>query len=177
LQNGEKLVWSGMPVNAWAHLRPTFGMFMFGLLAIHLTAMFVASFFGYIDAPIEGLSKDSSVLNLLVLLPFFIFGMSAMLSPLRALVKMKNTLYGISDQRVFIVSKFLRKRVQSWSFGSLNRLLCRDSRGNVGDVIFTHEWKSDGDGGEIIVEHGFLGIENARTVEAMIKEGINAARN
>jgi hypothetical protein len=175
LRAGERVVWSGRPVGLAAHLTPTVGHFFFGLAFCGLPVMFLGAYFGYLNINFDGGPKPG-IMSFVMLIPFLYFGIAALLSPLTTFIRMNNTVYGITNTRIIIVSKLFRRSVHSWGFGSINGVSRRDRSSNNGDVIFASEWISDGEGGKSEKTYGFLGIRDARSVEAIINKAVEQAQ-
>jgi hypothetical protein len=89
------------------------------------------------------------------------------LSAPTALIEACTMVYAVTDQRAFIVSRLLYRRVTSWAAHELNVLDRRDAGGGSGDIVFRTEVKNIGDG-QAAVRRAFYGIRDVRAVEALI---------
>jgi hypothetical protein len=168
LRPGESLRWAGKPTPLAVALRSTsllhsaFGIF-FTLIpgSMALEAL--------MSAPMR--KATSNVEWMFVLIPLLIAasGVWLFLTVPRAWLMAHWTIYGITNQRVFISRRFPSHATKSWSFQDLNALDRKDRADGWGDLVFRRDTVAARKG-TVTVHEGFYGIPEVRKVEAMIAE-------
>jgi hypothetical protein len=113
-----------------------------------------------------------------VVLLFLLVGLVLILWPLLAACDARRTIYAITDQRLFIISKFPRRHVDSYAPTSIYALETVERANGDGDIVFHKEWKPpEVETGFLSVsvefgsatEIGFFGISEVRKVEEAIQ--------
>jgi hypothetical protein len=174
---GEKILWAGIPSKA-ALARSKIPVGLFGLV------FFAFAIFWIVTARSMGSPATNSLFSYFWMfgIPFAAIGLWLVCKPAIAAISADSTLYGISDQRVMIVTKFPRYRVNSYAPSDLVNIDRRENSDGSGDIIFAQErsyspqpW-SDGisvgttTSFEIPNKIGFFGIPEVRNVEALIHQ-------
>jgi hypothetical protein len=155
LRPGEVLKWFGRPTPRavalrWVKVIP----FLLGLFFAAAAAAALVSVFGGDPAP----SKDVLAAVALPLAALWLIS-SIPLAWLGA----RSTIYGVTNQRIFIVQYWPWSRSSSWGIGATNTLERRERRDGWGNLVF-HEMTDV----DHTVEHGFYGIPDVRKVEVLI---------
>ena len=176
LQSGETVIWSGRPVQMWAHFRTKLGPALFwGVPFTLFPLVLLANMFGYFNFIQHDESKSYYLQSAFFIVILLYAGIPSLFSPLVAVIRAKNTEYLATNRRVMVVSRLFRTEVQSMIFGELGKITRTDSRNGTGDLEFTNGNKPSDPRirGEGIC--GFRGIRDPQKVEAIImKAMVNA---
>jgi hypothetical protein len=156
LRPGEQLVWADMPDPLRCATRDI-TTFLFGIV------FFAFSIFWIVKA-----SAGPDAIFPLFGVPFVIAGAGLVLSPLWKWYVGQRTTYGISAQRLIIVSHSIRRRVQSFTPTMISDVERIDGRNGRGDVVFGKESRYSYEGGWAYKKIGFWGIANVRAVEQLV---------
>ena len=157
LEPGEKIQWADMPVPHFLTVESII-TFLFGIpwMTISLIAVF-------------GAIQSRDVLGYFFLLPFLLIGIGFLSCPLWVYRMARNTIYVITDRRAITIDGCFTYTIRSYEPNKLQHIYRKERRDKSGDVIILYrEWR-DSDGESNSEELGFLGIENPKEVEAMLK--------
>ena len=91
-------------------------------------------------------------------------GLFVLSKPLRQALKSGSMVYGITDQRLFIISGSRRKEVHSYAPESIQRT----ERDGSGDIVIRHDtaaWNAS----RFPTKVGFFGVPDIRKVEEMVR--------
>ena len=143
----------------------TVGMFFF---AIPWTAFSVFWMAGASGFKIPQFNQGSDFFPLFGL-PFFLIGIGMLSSPWWAYRKQLKTVFLITDRRVITIHGGRTSTVRSYLPENLKDIFRREHKDGTGDVIFSRtEWR-DVDGDKHVHDHGFFRIQNAKSVETMLR--------
>jgi len=164
LERDEKVVWSAMPKPRY-FAGPAAGAFAF---AIPWTAFSVFWMAGAAGFKIPQFNQGIDFFPLFGL-PFFLIGIGMLSSPLWAYRKQLKTVYLITDRRAITIDGGRTSTIRSYLPENLKDIFRREHRDGTGDVIINRiAWK-DSDGDKQMQDLGFLRIQNAKSVETMLK--------
>jgi hypothetical protein len=179
LSQGEQLLWVGQPrPNRFA--RATIPGVLFGIpwtaFAILWTTM---AAWGAANAQQNAApGMLFSICFPLWGVPFILVGLGMLTSPLWYRRKAKRTCYALTDPRaiLFEASVFGSMEVRSYRPEALSKMVRRDFADGSGDLLFeesirvqngTRTRNTAGDLG-----HGFLGIDNIREIEELVRKAL-----
>lgn len=173
LSGREKLLWSGRPISKLAHAKGQLMPFLLGIpflaFAIFWTSGVSGSFFGDAGNGPPGIFFLFGAL-------FVVVGIYQILTPLIAAFKSGWLTYGLTNERLIIVNKFLPAKVRSWPINQVTNLV-RNGSGEVGDVIFGEDAPSVFSQTKQMKKVGFIGIENPKLVEEYIRAEMKHLEN
>ena len=170
LRPRERLVWAGFS-DAKRHARSALLQMLIG---IPFTAF--AVFWTTMALGIGGQMPNRGAFPIFWLFPLFgltfvAVGIALLLSPLWKVWQGRSTVYGLTNERAIILTRWPRRRVQSVEFremSAIERVDYRNSAGR-GDIFFFREvsygWARGWGAVPITSRRGFLGISDARRVE------------
>ena len=164
LRPGEKLIWADQP-KASALAKQHRMRFLF---AIPFTAFACVWIWGASQAAGDGVM--ATVFPFFGL-PFLTVGLWMLLAPLRAWRAARATVYGITDQRLFISSGTRRRRVESYGPQDITKVEREELDGGTGSIVFAEEhtrFRTKRGWRERVEDIGFFGIAQVRDVEAEI---------
>jgi len=127
LGDGERLLWSGKP-------RQGIVFRSFDVFVIPFSLMWSGF---VVFAVVNALSSDSPPFLVLWLIPFVLAGLYILFG--RFIVdamRRERTAYGVTDQRVIIISGYFSRRVQSLNLGTLSDLSLSEKRNRSGTITF-----------------------------------------
>ena len=167
LADGERLHW-------WAQPRPrrlaikALPLVLFGIpwTAFALFWMWGASGFGQSD----GMDGPASYFFLFGV-PFVMIGIGMLTSPLWMARKARRTVYAISDWRAIIFEPGMwgSMNVRSFRPVKLTDLERKQRSDGSGDIIFQRDVSVDSEGHRRTKEIGFVGIDDVKGVETVLK--------
>ncbi|QDV41073.1 hypothetical protein Enr13x_09110 [Stieleria neptunia] len=161
----ERVVWSEMPKPKYFS-GPALGMFLF---AIPWTAFSVFWMAGAAGFKIPQFNNGEDLFPLFGI-PFFLIGIGMLSSPLWAYRNSLRTVYLITDRRAITIDGGMSYTIRSYTPEKLNDTFRREHKDGTGDVIiFRNSWR-DSDGDKQMQELGFLRIDDAKSIELMLKQ-------
>lgn len=165
LRPGERVVWFGQPI-PWMFARRYVGVFLFGIFWL---ALLVFLAWDFLDGDVKG-SALLPVLGFLV--PFTLAGVAMLSSPFWMRRKARRTVYLITNQRAMLFDPSLWGSMTIRTFEPARLLNLRrvQHANGAGDLIFERIWTKDSDGMNQSTDHGFLAIDDVKTVEDIIVE-------
>lgn len=101
--------------------------------------------------------------------PFVLIGIGMLSSPLWAYRNQLKTVYLITDRRAITIDGGRSSTIRSYLPDNLRDIFRREHKDGTGDVVITRNAWKDSDGDKQIQELGFLRIQNAKSVESMLK--------
>ena len=181
LQGKERLVWAGQPKPSrwmWSSVPIVLFGIPFTAFALFWISMASGLFFGAHEVHGHGQPDVFSALFScfpLFGVPFLIVGLGMLTSPIWMYRRAKKTCYALTDQRAIIWRSgwFGSVEVRSYRASELGKMTRRTFADGSGDLIFEEVVSvgqdSHGHTRSYRTEHGFMGIENVRDVEDMIR--------
>ncbi len=163
LWQGERVVWSQQPRPAEMS-RKSVGLFLVGVFLCSLALLFSMGNNAYRPGTRNYFSLFPDVLGTVVVL---VAG-AALLSPVWANWKARQTVYAITDQRALLIAAPWRRTIYSFvgqHLVDIHRV--EDGRGR-GDIVFQRQAVS-GRRGDSYYDVGFFGIEGVREVENRLR--------
>lgn len=163
MQSDEEIVWAGQPRPGLAS-RKGLLMIPFGFLFAGIAGMFVMmagmSPFGFLG---------------LIGIPFVLVGVALMFTPVFLSQQAKRTLYALTNRRAIIwkPNLFDQRQVYSYLPESLGGMYRSENSDGSGDLIFEEIRSSHYRNGRHrtrITRRGFMGIENVREVEHLVRD-------
>lgn len=177
LQSGERLLWAGQPSPA-LYARSSLGLMIFGLVFTGFSVFWMAGAAGMIWFTDSGPKPDGfGVFSCFPLfgIPFFLVGMGMVTSPIWMRRAARRTVYGVTDRRAIVCKGKATGGVEVRSFGpdDLTDMTRVEHASGGGDLVFhvdiSVSTNSRGHTSSTRTPHGFIGIENVRDVENMIR--------
>lgn len=187
LENGEQLLWVGQP-RPGRFVRQTLPVVLFGIpwtaFALLWTGMATwGALWGNAGAQQAGPGIDFSICFPLWGIPFILIGLGMLSSPLWARREAKRTCYALTDRRVilFEADVFRSIEVRSYRPAALTKMFRRENADGSGDLVFEEitQWHRANHRGRItsIQAHGFLGIDNVREIEKLVRKALLSESN
>lgn len=102
-------------------------------------------------------------------LPFVLVGLGMLLSPLWAIRAAKKTGYVLTNRRAILFGGGFGSTVRSIEAARFNQFERRERSNGTGDIIFEYVQRSSGNRSTRSVPLGFIGIENVREVEKLVR--------
>lgn len=178
MRPGERLLWADRPVSLRPHAMQHIVTGLFGIPFLAFALFWTAMASGMLLGPSGGTGTAFDYLFPMFGLPFILVGIGLVLSPFWGMWKGRQSIYALSDQRVIVLQGGRSRSVQSWSLEDIAEIT-RKERDGSGDVIFSRSWVPNTKGGGYWRMHGFLGVDDAASVEhALIaaRDALNAKR-
>jgi hypothetical protein len=171
LQPGERITWAGQPIPG-RFARRSIGAVLFGIPWTAFAIFWIAGASGF---KLPDFSHGFGLFPLFGV-PFVLIGFGMISSPYWMRRKARRTAYVVTDQRALILDGGWWRSTTIRSFephrlGDIRRVQNLDGSG---DLIFERTWASDNDGGKQSTDHGFLAIQDVKTVETLIRQLTNA---
>jgi hypothetical protein len=170
LRPRERLVWAGIS-DAKRHARQALPQF---LIAIPFTAF--AVFWTSMAVMIPMQARAAAPFPIAFIFPLFglIFvgaGLAMLLSPLWKIWQGRSIVYGLTNERAIILTRWPSRRVQSVEYREMSQIeRVEYGHGGRGDLLFLREigygWSRGWGAVPFSSRRGFLGISDARRVEA-----------
>jgi hypothetical protein len=179
LRQGERLVWSGQPIPR-RFMRSTLPIVLFGIPWTAFALFWMAGASGILfggfggDAP-GGFGAFFTCFPLFGV-PFVLIGLGMLSSPYWMYRRARRTCYALTNQRalVWAAGWFSGIEIRSFRPSALGKMARREFSDGSGDLIFEEFFSvsrnSDGDMRSQRTERGFLGIENVREVEELVRK-------
>ncbi len=184
LQRDEHLVWAGQP-RPGRFMKSTIPIVLFGIPWTAFSLFWIAMASGVMVGGFGGFGRlhDVAPGGFGVLfscfplfgVPFVIVGLVMLSSPFWVYRRAQRTCYALTEQRAIIWTPgwFGGVEVRSFSPSGLGKMVRRDYTDGSGDLIFEEVVSvtrdSDGALRSQGTERGFLGIENVREVEDLVR--------
>ncbi len=167
LNPSERISWAGQPIPA-RFARRSIGAVLFGIPWTAFSIFWIAGASGF---KLPDFSHGPGLFPLFGV-PFLLIGFGMLSTPYWMRRKARRTAYVVTDQRALILdgSSWRSTTVRSFEphrLGDIRRIQNPDGSG---DLIFERTWASDNDGGRQSTDHGFLAIQDVKTVETLIRE-------
>ncbi len=164
LSRDENLIWAGQPRLDLA-TRPAFFLVPFGIVftVISLIWIVVAGFLTL------GLLAPCG-------LPFIVVGVALIASPVWLRSRARRTVYALTNQRAIIWEPgwFGASTVRNYTAAGLGRISRTERTDGSGDLVFeeitTYTHHTDGGGNWQTTRRGFMGIDNVRDVEDLVRK-------
>jgi hypothetical protein len=182
LPDEEEVHWVGQPRPSRAAWK-TVPSSLFGLVVL---AMFVWEPWGmpksaFLEGDSSGFFSGGGglfgLMRLLDPLFFVLFGLVALGAPFIAHRNARKTLYAVTGKRLLIVQLGRSPVTESFVLPGLTFLECREKKDGTGDLLFSSREESDSEAGTRMVEIGFLGVRDIRTVESLVRSLLESARS
>jgi hypothetical protein len=180
LKDGEQLLWVGQP-RPGRFVRQALPVVLFGIpwtaFALFWTGMATWMVWGNAGAP-AGPGILFRACFPLMGIPFILVGLGMLSSPFWARRKAKRTCYALTDRRavLFEAGAFKSVEVRSYHPAALTKMFRRENADGSGDLVFEEitQWRRTNRGGRItnIQAHGFLGIDNVREIEELVRKAL-----
>lgn len=160
----ERIVWMEMPAARFFTAKATTTM----LFGIPWTAFCL--FFLYEVSSIEAPERTViSSVGLLLSAPFLLIGAFMLMAPLLSYRMARNSAYLITDQRAITFDCGWNMTVRSYPPEKLQNIFRREGRNGLGDIVISfHEW-TDMDGDRHRDDLGFKDVQDAKRVEALLR--------
>src|SRR5688500_4637586 len=180
LEPGEKLVWLGQPLprlmarRAW--LITLFGIPFTAFAAFWIVMAGGAAVFTRDIAPGGGPFRFFGVCFPLFGLPFLVVGVGMLFAPLWARRTAARTAYALTDRRAIVRRgrAFGSVDVRSYRPQDLPSMSRHERADGSGDLVFQEVYSSyrdsDGDRHTRHQRFGFIGVENVRAVEDLVRK-------
>jgi hypothetical protein len=165
LERDERVVWSAMPRPRYFS-GPAVAAFFFAIPWTAFSVFWMASAAGF---KIPQFNQGGDFFPLFGI-PFFLIGIGMLSSPIWAYRKQLKTVYLITDRRAITIDGGRTSTIRSYQPENLKDIFRREHRDGTGDVVITRNAWKDSDGDKHMQDLGFLRIENAKSVENMLKE-------
>jgi hypothetical protein len=180
LRDGERLLWAGQPQPGYFVHQSLLTV----LFAIHFTGFAiiwtVAATAFYKDFAGDGGLSSAIVLPLFGLF-FVLIGVALFSAPYWQWRRAKRTCYALTDRRAILWEAALFRTVEVRVYGPAELTKLRrvqDIKGR-GDLVFeeitTTGHDSEGNRTTTVTRHGFLGIDNVREIEDLLRKTMLAA--
>jgi hypothetical protein len=178
LRSGEKLVWAAQPLPR-VFRRQSIGIVLFGIpwtaFAIFWMTTAAWGVWGHGGYNHAGSNLPGPfVFFPLFGLPFVLIGLGMLSSPFWLSRQARRTVYVLSDQRAIVITgKALGGgvTVQSFEPDRLTSMERSQRADGSGDLVFESFVQRQGRGSNTI-RRGFIGIENVKQVEELIRESL-----
>lgn len=171
LEPGERIIWSETP-------KPRFftpgssATFAFAVVWTLFSAFWIAGASGF-QMPQFNRGED---LFPLFGVPFLLIGIGMLLTPIYTYRNAFKTVYVLTDRRAITFVGGFRIAVRSFLPRELTTVYRKQGRDGSGDVIFNAKRWKDSEGSSHSEEIGFLGIDDVRSVEQLLKEMVDSHR-
>jgi hypothetical protein len=162
------------------------GVFILGISGIVFTAFIETTLHAGKPAqvppdPFAGMfSVFATVVVCLFAVPFMLLGGWMLLAPLWMPRWVRRIIYALSNHRALLFEPnwFIKGyTVRSYTHGALGRMFRVDRRGDSGDLVleeyYVRTTDASGGGGTARKRRGFMGIDQAREVEELVRRTLN----
>lgn len=165
LEHGERVRWTGMP-KPRLFTPGTVGAFLF---AIPWTGFAIFWTCGAAGFKIPKFDKPSDFFPLFGL-PFLLIGLGMLSSPWWSYRSALKTLYAITSKRAIIIKRGMSSTsIKNFMPDDLHDLHKVERRDGSGDIFFD-SWSGMAPGNNRTVSQGFIGVDDARSVERILRE-------
>lgn len=182
LEDGETLLWFGFPEPRRA-ARTTLPIFLFAIPWTLFSFFWVgAAAWGMWGESGDGTPLFMKVLFPLFGIPFALLGLWMLSAPWSAYRKAMETVYAVTNGRIFIMTLGQRRTVKSYRDIDPSRVVRTEFDNGRGDLVFAGPAFVGGSAGRAVGltagfgpganDIGFYGIENARQVERLILDNL-----
>lgn len=187
LASGEQLLWVGQP-RPGRMARSSIPIVLFGIpwtaFAVFWTVMASGIWFAAGPAQVNNAAGPgvffSAVFACFPLfgLPFVLVGLGMLSSPYWLYRQAKRTFYALTDQRAIIWEAGWWNSLEVRSYGpvELTRITRKEYADGSGDLVFEETIhfgrNTDGHRTTSTTRHGFIGIENVRKVEELLRKAL-----
>lgn len=182
LDQGEQLLWVGQPRPS-RFARATIPQVLFGIpwtaFAVLWTTMATWGLWGKAGpAQNAGPGMLLGICFPLWGVPFILIGLGMLSSPLWARRRAKRTCYALTDHRAILLEAgtFRSVEVRSYRPAELTKMVRRENADGSGDLVFEeairvqNTTRSRNTAGSL--DHGFLGIDNVREIEELLRKAL-----
>ncbi|WP_374331975.1 hypothetical protein [Aestuariivirga sp.] len=157
MRAGEKSQWVGYPIPTKFAIREGVPSFLFGI-----------PWTGFVVFWESRAIESGNIFMLLWGVPFAVVGLYLLTRPLWEYLRARRTIYVVSNQRLIILNGLLRPSRRSFTPPDIGSVEVDADRDGVGNIIFSRERESDGEGGWNVKKTGFIAIPHVREVEEHI---------
>ena len=161
LQEGEQLLWSGQP-----------DPLRFAQQSIHIFIIGVAWTGFCISFILYGWSEVNSIQNIgfgVFMSLFLLIGYTMLATPFSSYSEALKIAYGITSERVLIVTGGKILKVESYSRNNLGTIKRTERANRSGNLSFAQEHYKDSDGDKQTREIELVGIPDVREVETLLR--------
>ena len=167
LNPGEEIHWIGVP-DPIAYATASWSLFVIGLPFASFALYWFASASRISQVTSERLDRGFEWFPLLGL-PFILFGLWMVLSPLFNFLKARKTVYFVTDQRAVALTGGRWKRVKSYTANDIKMIERVEKKGGGGHLYFAVKtWQTSK--GKTEHKSGFLGLKDVQVVETHIRK-------
>ena len=184
LGRGEQLLWVGQP-RPGRFMRSAIPIVLFGIPWTAFAVFWMAAasgmlFGGFGGGGAKGPPGIGAVFACFPLfgLPFVLIGFGMLSSPYWMRRKAKRTCYALTDSRAILWEPgwFGGVEVRSYGPAELTKIRRKEYSDGSGDLVFEESVSigrdSDGDTTRSITRHGFMGIDDVRAVEQLLRQAL-----
>lgn len=167
LQPGEQITWSGQPIPG-RFARGSIGIVLFGIPWTAFAIFWMAGASGF---KLPDFSHGAGFFPLFGV-PFVLAGLGMLSSPYWMRRRASRTAYVVTDRRALIIAggPWRSTTVRSFEPHRLEDLRRIQNPDGSGDLIFERTWTGGHGTNKQTADHGFLAIQDVRSVEAIIKQ-------
>ena len=170
LDSGERLLWSGSPMAG--------GMAMGALPATLFGIPFTAFAAFWMTTAWNGtrhLPHDFGPWMLFPLfgVPFLLIGLGILTAPFWAYLAAQRTVYAVTDRRALIIVGWPRATVQSFQPSDISDLTRVEGADGRGSLMFASRLWTGNNGFPRSSRIGFVGIDEVRRVEQLIRDNLH----
>jgi len=165
LAAGESLRWADVAVPRFFSMATIAPM----LFAVPWTAFAVFWICGASGFKMPDFSRGGFSFFPLFGVPFVLIGIGMLLSPVWRWLRLRRTLYAVTDRRAILFAGGLTRTVRSIAPDGLDDLCRRERRDGTGDVVFARRTWRDSDGDRRTEEIGFMSVRDPRTAEQQLR--------
>ncbi len=171
LEVGESVHWSAQPRPGRLVLA-TLPVFLFAIPWTAFAVFWICAASGWRFPTLKGPAGLFPLFGL----PFVLIGCAMLSSPLWALRKARRTLYIITDRRAILFEGGWSTTVRSYGPERLTDITRRQRADGSGDIILETQSWCDRRGRSRSTCVGFMGIENVKDVDTMLRRLAGTAR-
>jgi hypothetical protein len=102
--------------------------------------------------------------------PFILFGLWMLTSPLREWLKAFRTVYLITDKRAISIESGWFTTIRNYTPAQLKDLYRKERGDGTGDVVITTRLRRGNEGNSWTEEIGFMNVRNPREVERLLQQ-------
>jgi hypothetical protein len=161
----EKVVWNAMPKPRYFS-GGTGGLFVLGIPWTAFSVFWIAAAAGF---RMPQFNAGLDFVPLLFGIPFFLIGVLMLSAPWWAYGNQLKTVYLITDHRAITIDGIGTSTIRSYLPENLKDIFRREHPDGTGDVIISRSAWKDSEGDKHMQDLGFLRIQNAKSVETMLK--------
>ena len=175
LLKGERLLWADRPISVKAHFLRALPMFLFGIPFLAF-ALFWTGLASSMSNPRSGSGPADMFGSIFPLfgIPFILVGVGLLVWPLFSAFRQNRTVYAVTDQRLIIREDILRPAVRSWPLSQAETMERVGDAQGPGTVYFTEKVQRTSKGGTYTEKIGFIGIDQPKRLEELIRSEIAA---